>query len=576
MRPLHQAQQPNPSTPITTRRLAALLLLLAAFLSTRTAFAQRVLGPATDATVLPRGMVRVSLSPTWERGHERYADGYGRTKKGSVESLAADFNLDTLGLAQLPALGAVNLGVRSILGGTGALPLTLGTLSTRFDRSIATTPFAIDVGVTRRLMVGVVIPFVSTRTEVSLDPNPGGTNATVGLNSAYLSGTAGSNARARNQGVVTQLTSAAQQLQALLQQCMGNTAPACSAVNADRAGAQALVAAATSAATGIEGVYGVSATKPGSRYAPWQNGSVHKLVEARLGNLSTSFAGFLGAPTGASWIDARGLTGAAPMGYADFQRIVTDPAYGVAADSLISVELSRPGDIEFGAKFVVFDAFGLQPPQRGAPGGVRVRFALGGAYRLGTALQDSVDLFADVGTGDGQTDLEGRAFLDLLVGTRFWASAVARYTVQQADEIVRRVPRVAHEPFPPASNRIAVQRDLGDMLAIEVSPRWVVTDHFALTGSWHFVRKGEDTYASVGTPAGGSTLDLSLLAQGTAQSSQRALLSFTYSNLAHYFRRRARAPMEVSFTIGRTLSGWGNAPKQTVSGLSMRVYNQLF
>lgn len=520
-------------------------------------------------------MIRVTVSPTWERSHQRYADGLGRNGKGEVESLAEDFNLDTLGPRQFPTLAPVNAGLRSILGGTAPLPLTLGALSARFDRTVATTPITIEYGLVRRLMVSLVIPMVKTRTEISLNPNPGATNSTVGVNTSYLGGTAATAVRTNNQQVVLQLAAAAQALQALLQQCQGSTAASCGAVNADRTGAQALVAAATGAATGIESVYGVSATKPGSPYAPTQNGSVHKSVEARLGTMSLSFAGFLGAPQGGSeWI-AGAPIGARALAYSDFQTVVIDSAFGVRSDSMVSVELSRPGDIELGAKFLVFDAFGFNPAQRGTPGGIRTRLSLGAAYRLGTGLRDSVDHFADVGTGDGQTDIEGRAFLDVLFGRRFWASAVARYTMQQVDEITRRVPSEAHDPFPGAASRVLVNRDLGDVMSLEVSPRYVVSESFALGGTWRYLKKSADSYAfvtdaNVGVPA------VSNLALGTGQSEQRAVFSLTYSNLAQYFRGRARSPMEVSFTVGRTISGSGNVSRSTISGLTLRVYNQLF
>jgi hypothetical protein len=32
----------------------------------------------------------------------------------------------------------------------------------------------------------------------------------------------------------------------------------------------------------------------------------------------------------------------------------------------------------------------------------------------------------------------------------------------------------------------------------------------------------------------------------------------------------------VSFTVGRSIAGSGNATRSTISGLTLRVYNQLF
>jgi hypothetical protein len=556
--------------PIWTR-VAPLTLALVVLVPGRMQ-AQRVLGPADDATVLRRGMVRVTVSPTLARYHERFADGYARAAKGEREPLAADFDLDSVGIGQLAQLDPVNTGLRSILGGAGPLPLTLGPLQARFDATVATTPIVVEYGVSRRLMIGAVFPMVKTRTEVSLDPNAGGTGGTVGLNPGY----AVSGARTTNALVVQELTAAAQALQQLLQQCAGSTAPSCTAVNADRAGAQALVTAATSAASGIETVYGVSAARPGGRLSPVERSRLQQDVVARLTNLSSGFTGFLGAPTtGNAWIAARPV-GAPPVAFADFQRILTDDDFGISADSLVSVEMTRIGDIELGAKFLLLDSFGAQPPQQAAPRRLGVRLAVAGVLRLGTGAKDSVDHFADIAAGDGQRDIEGRVFADVVLGRRLWGSIVARYGVQQADELTRRIPGVAHEPFPAADRRHLVRRDPGDFLAVDVSPRLVITDHFALGGQYRYYSKGEDTYALADTSPSSVPADPSILALGTKRSEQLLLASVTYSTLAAYFRGRARTPLEVSMSFGRTLSGAGGAPAQSISALTLRVYNQLF
>ncbi|MBL8960296.1 MAG: hypothetical protein JNJ98_10620 [Gemmatimonadetes bacterium] len=520
--------------------------------------AQRVLGPATDATVVPRGMLRVTAGPEWARGHERYSAGRGRVAKGEVEPFAADFNLDSLGPGQLPALAAVSAGVRSIVGGTSGLPVTLGALETRFDVSVARTPILVEYGVTRRLTIGAMFPLVKTWTEVSLQPNKSRDGSTVGLNPRGYT---------TNQVVVSQLQAAAQALGQLLQSCVGSTAPGCTAVNADRARAQALVQSATAAATGVESVYGTSAAKPGSRFAPADSSTLQRSIASRLGALSTDFAAFLGAPpSGTGWITARPV-GATQFSWGNLQRVLTDTAYGIGADSLISVGMNRLGDVEVGGRFLLFDGLG-GIPQRATPSGVRLRLAVEGVVRFGTATRDSIHHFADVGTGDGQRDLEGRVMADLLFGRRAWASVSARYTLQQADEIRQRVPGATPDPFPAASRIAVLQRDLGDAVSLEVSPRYVLSDNLGLSATWQLYRKGSDRYTGSAGP------ELALLESGSEQVLQRALVSVTYSTMAQYFQQKARTPMEVSLTVGRSLAGSGMM-KQSVTALTVRVYNQL-
>jgi hypothetical protein len=188
---------------------------------------------------------------------------------------------------------------------------------------------------------------------------------------------------------------------------------------------------------------------------------------------------------------------------------------------------------------------------------------------LGTAARDSIHHFGDVGTGDGQRDFEGRVMADLLLGRRAWATVAARYTVQQADEIRQRVPSGVVDPFPGASTIAVLQRDLGDAFSLEVSPRWVVSDNLGVGASWQMYRKATDRYT------GSAGTDLALLASGSDQMRQRALVSVTYSTMAQYFQRKARTPMEVSLTVGRSLAGHGGTMKQSFTGLTVRVYNQL-
>ncbi len=561
-------RNPDTSVPLSLRPLTPLWRCLALLaVAGSTAHAQRVLGATDDATVLPRGMLRVTISPTWNRFHERFADGLGVASRGSRESVAADVARDSLGPDRFPLLLPLQGGLQGLLGTTTGLPISLGRIDARYDATITRTPITVEYGLTRRIALGVVLPIVTTRTEVSLVPNPGGVTGTVGLNPGFSNPTA----QGTNLAVLTQLTSATQLLQQALQTCVGSMAASCTAINADRNRAQALVQGANATAAGLLAVYGVASDRRGNRFAPVAGSALHTLVGTRLTTLATDFATFLGAPTGgSSWIAGRPV-GAPPIGYQDFQQILTDPAIGIAGDSLRSVQQRQFGDIEVGAKFVLLDAFGGRAPQTVVPSGLRARVAVGGTYRLATGLRDTVDNFADLASGDGQSDLEGRVFIDLLAGRRFWASVVARYALQQSDELTLRVPRAPHEPFPVAASKVLLRRNLGDAFSADVSPRWVLNDNLSFAGTWSFYRKGTDSYAT--TVAG---TDPSVLSLGTEQSWQRASLSLTYSTMAQYFQKRARTPMEVTISGGRTVSGRDGAPAQSVTMISMRVYNQLF
>src|SRR5690606_4920899 len=107
------------------------------------------------------------------------------------------------------------------------------------------------------------------------------------------------------------------------------------------------------------------------------------------------------------------------------------------------------------------------------PRGMHLRLALVGGARLATGSPPDADRPFDPGTGDGQTDLIGAAHLDLVFGGRFWATVTGRYVQQMEDRLTMRVaPRTT--VLAPLASRYEIDRDLGDVVELEVAPRLVL------------------------------------------------------------------------------------------------------
>ena len=557
---------------------AALACLLLTLVVPSQSGAQRALGPSDDATVLPRGVLRFGAQPTWGRANERFSNGLRFTRKGAVEPLGTDYNLDSLGPSQIEGLRPLASELRTITG-LSSVPLSLGRLKVAFDASTVTTPLTLEYGLTRRVTLGVMVPYIKTRTEVLLNPNPGRNEGTIGVNPAFFATSSGAGARLQNGKVVTQLTEGATQLRTQLIACVGSVTPSCAAINADRPRATQLAAAAAAVALSIEKVYGSKAGQL-SRFAPAGNSALQLAVENRLKALSADFLALLGAPANrADWLVDRPV-GAPLMGLSDFNRIVSDSAFGIVAAPIETVERSHIGDVEAGIKVLLYDGFGGGVPQRLSPTGVKLRLSVGGVYRIAAAQYESADNFADIGTGDSQNDIEGRVFADVLFGHRFWASVVGRYGYQQADAQFFRIPAAAGDPFPPLYRRQFVTRDLGDYVAGEFSPRYVLSDALMLSATYSVVSKGEDAYTGsfpTTNLAGESvTLDASVLNAGTARTEQRVVGAVTYSTMAAYYRGRSKLPLEVSYSVGQSLAGSGNALKNFTQAIGLRVYARLF
>lgn len=535
---------------------------------------QRALGPADDATVVPRGLIRIGVQPTWGRANERFSDGLGGRTKGEPERLGIDYDVDSLGPARFEPLRALTADLRVLTGKTD-IPSTLGRLRVDFDASTVTTPIAVEYGLTRRITLGLLVPYVKTRNEVSLIPNPDRTGGTMGVNpSLRFAG-----ARARNLQLSNELTESVTRLNAALASCQGSNAPECSAINADRARAAQLAADAAAVAAAVGNVYGTREGQ-GARFAPVEGSRIQTDIAARLSALSGSFSALLGAPTGReAWILTRPV-GAPLMGLDDFTAIVSDSAFGIAAVPLETVERSHIGDVEAGIKVLLYDGLGARPPQTVDYTGLKFRVAAGAVYRRGTAQFQSADDFADIGTGDAQDDIEGRLFADVLVGRRFWASFVGRYGVQQADAQFLRIPDQPNAPFAAGYRKQFVSRDLGDYFVGEFTPRVSLSDALMFTATYSYYSKGEDAYTgqfpATTLDGGSTTLDASILNAGTARTEQRLVGGFTYSTMAAYYRGRAKRPLEVSYVFGQSLGGSGQAMKTFTQAIGLRLYIPLF
>ena len=123
------------------RRFTSACVIAVAALSTSAtaAHAQRVLGTGDDALVLPRGAFRVRVVQNFTDFNERYGFNTPGRRNGSLEPLGVDFNLDTVGLVQFPALRPVQDGLRSLTG-MNSFNVSLGATRLRADVRISATP----------------------------------------------------------------------------------------------------------------------------------------------------------------------------------------------------------------------------------------------------------------------------------------------------------------------------------------------------------------------------------------------------------------------------------------------------
>ena len=541
------------------------------------ASAQSIPGILDDVSVLRRGTVRIEAAFLTARADERYGFGTPGRRNGSLEPLAADFDIADLGVAQLPGLTGAEQGIREA-SGLANFVLSLGRPAIASSVSSTTLPLSIDVGVTSRLMLGLVLPYVRTRNHVRPGFNPLGSEGNAGINPALAAGVA----RTRNTQFRNEVTSAAAALRAALDACAANPAPPeCANLEANRAQAEALIVESRAFRDGVESIYGSdTATRP-SLFVPRAGSEAQGAIEQRASTMNALYRSLLGLAAGApDPIASRPFAAQTPIAPGQASALFADPdqRLGLALAGPRAVERSHIGDIEVGAKMLLLDTFGAAA-DRGFP----MRAAVGASLRLPTGREDDPDDLFDVPTGDGQADVELRGVMDVGLPARMNASIRGRYTLQLPDRTIARITEDPSDVFPAAYRRQEVERDLGDIIEIDVIPRYSLGNYFSIVGQYLFRRKAEDTYAGRFTipdeitGIGVVELDAATLARETGATEHRAGLGFTFSLDPAVTAGRVRRPIAVSYLHSRTVRGaGGNQPKWTLDALQVRVTTGLF
>ena len=168
-----------------------------------------VVAQGEDAAQLRPGTLRITLAPDWSRWDHRFGEGTPGYAKGALEPAGIDFSSDSLGIGQLPFLQGVQTRVRNLTG-LSAFRLNLGRAQLTLNTSVRVVPLGLELGVTRRLAIGVVVPIVRSRVEAFLlgPDTAGGDSATrgnVGWNPAWVDTTAGAAFRAQVDSVLQAL-----------------------------------------------------------------------------------------------------------------------------------------------------------------------------------------------------------------------------------------------------------------------------------------------------------------------------------------------------------------------------------
>jgi hypothetical protein len=533
-----------------------------AVLCAGSARAQAGLTRTDDAATVPRGVARLRVIPSWTRFENRFT---GLPTEGtSTVPLASVLAADSLGVAQIPGLAPSEAALRTLTGDP-ALRLSLGRSITTATARLVTTAIAAEYGLTRRLTLGAVLPVVQTRTELFVALNPDdATRAKVGPNPATTPTTG---ARARALTLQNQLASVRTELQSRLAACDANPAsdPNCPAILANRADVQALIGETSAFGSALAVLFGASSSETPQPFAPLTGTTTASAIGTRLTTLRNRLRSYVGST--ADQIAETVPLAVGQAGFGDLQDLLLAGQFGLAPDSLGTVYRFNFGDMEVGAKFLVLERGGSTPSPGAEGPWLRTRLSVLGVVRLGTGaptLERRPHRYLEYGTGDGQTDIEGGALLDLGLGARFVVMAAGRYTAQLGTVEAGRLPDAngVINPFTPLHGG---RRRLGDMLVGELTPRILLGRYFGADAHYAVIMRADDEYtaAADGSPP----------ARRGGFTEQRVGAGVSYSTLRGAGARVPRVPLEVSIAHIQTVAGTSAlVPRASRDQIEVRLY----
>jgi hypothetical protein len=506
-----------------------------------------VAGQALADPLVPAGRLRLDFAPSFSTWDARF----GLRDDGSsvVEALGADLT-DPLGVSLFPGVQTLRESLASVTGLDGYQP-RLGSTHGRITQDLTRIDAGFRLGVFDWLTVGATAPIVKGRTAIDFAFRPDTLSPDLGLSPA-ISGA----------GTVSAFLSG---LETASLAADAHATSVCGGGGGDCDAAQALAARATDFWGRMASAYFASP------FFPMATSPVAGALQTALDLLNSDLLAAGLSPVGVPLVYS--TEGLAPE---DLATLSADPAAGIHGSTLQTLEgLWTLGDVELTADVRLVHGE-IRDPEADTP---KLSYSVvGGALvRLGTGTVDDPDVFFDVGSGDGQTDVEGHVLGALQVGRRLGLRAGLRYGVQNARTLVRRVAR--HEmALPPASATRWVEWTPGAYSLIDLSPRVHVTDEVSFAVDYLRWHKGEDTYEMVSVEGEGVTpLDAAVLGIESEMTLQQLGFGLRYSTLGSWRAGEASHPVEAGVRVLHSIAGsGGRTPRVTRVEFSVSLFRRLW
>jgi hypothetical protein len=232
------------------------------------------------------------------------------------------------------------------------------------------------------------------------------------------------------------------------------------------------------------------------------------------------------------------------------------------------------GDIALGISVQPLNMF-RQRPDRPRPK-LAARAKFDALYRLATGSVPAPYQIFDLGTGDGQPDVEFRATLDVAYGRRFWVSLFGGYNIQLEAEVGRLITSPV-APIQAGAYVATVRWNPGDILTVTAAPRFNLTRFITFSGLFMITRHSRDQFEAIDEAPVGSPFVPGDLEEGTEWNARSLGFSARFSTMNWSGDRRSGMPIEVELSYLHTVSGSdGFVPEQNIWQVGLRWFQRIF
>ncbi|HZB27721.1 MAG TPA: hypothetical protein VE282_04090 [Gemmatimonadales bacterium] len=480
---------------------------------------------------VPSGMVRVELEGSLETFDRRF-------RAGNLESYAADLFSNPLGSERIPGLAESEARIGRVTGDAG-YRLNLGTLAADAHADVGLGWLGLSLGLPNNITLFGRIPLVRSRVQTALNLDP--TSANAGLNPG----------ESDQLVFLSNMDAALATLSAKLAAGDYDTNPS------QRALAEATLADATALRADLFSLLADPSTA--SPVLPTTSSTAGTAMTARVTALQATLANDLSVP-GFTLVPSLPET---PLTEAELDQALSDP-FGPIAVQLGESRLMFRGDAEVGASLTLVDRW-----DRGARRGGS-RAAISGLVRFPTGRRESPDRPLDIGTGDGQTDIQVDAVADIGSGP-FGARISGTYVMQRPSHILTRVAS-PDQPFAGLDRLTRVRRDPGEIVALRAYPFYRLARTLALQAGVEHWSRGSDSYTYASPEDERPGIDPNVLAEDSETNATLLSVGITYSNPGRLRPGGTGLPVDATWSYERLLRASGRVPNSHAVRARFRVY----